>query len=1512
MSRPPHRLPVLLPLLLLALLSFRAGAQRLFWETPRVLVPAGARFPAAAAGGGLLVAAWQEFVQNAGGQREVWLTAAVSRDARQWRTVARFAGPFPIQERETPIFSLAVDQRGVIYLAAAAAERKTAIYASRDGGQSFAQLASVEAFATSLAPSLFVTSRGELLLFANQKSGEYLSLRYALSRDGATWSSFQPLVSDGQVPTNFLAHHAVFGGRDYVVYQTLRSGEQRYHLQIMSSQDGGWTWGAARPLDFDETVDGKVQGPELFSNQRPFLASLPDRLGLVWERQYQSRPARVYFLELDAQGGLLGQPQAVTEGSAAAFFPRLIRYRERSYVFFFSGADKVFVAEATATGWAARELNELAGSSYFAYPVELAGKLYVFWENRVGSSSSLIVLQPDQSVEPPRLQAVNFDPRKASRQELVQVRWSAPPDSSGVSGFNYVWSQDPDAPLPAGEARLLADATSASVRAQRDGAWYFRVAAQDYAGNWSEPATVSFSRDTTPPGKPALSLPAADPDGYLAANSFDIAWRPESPQDAAGYAFNLEFLGSEQAPASLSAPPLPATANTTGTRAAYANLDNGIWAFAVAALDAAGNRGEPAIALLRLNKYVPVTYISYVNERRDPLGSVDLTIGGRGFELDGLVGRVLLDRDGAAPYDYSFTRASGAFRVVSDRLIRGLTLLEVEEGLYRVGVVHPVRGPAWSRPVLRLERPGTVKFGDFSYVYRRPWESVRLVSATIGTNALVAWLVVLFLMVLFLVSVRRLASLAQEGRLLRREVLAVLRGEVPLARKVGRMEELKRKGFGLRWKFTTLTMILVLITVLLVAFPLSIYMINSQRRTLVEGLEQRVDTLLGSLSSSAGNNLPAQNVSELNTLRDQASSMAEAQYVTLTSFGLNDPGRFDYLWVSSDGQIARKVEGEKFAAGDYGEVRYKDEVSADVEKLAAELNAAARSRISGLAEEADRLGTETRELVLKSDAQSQARIRELDKEIKDLGARIASELQALRGRARSFPPLDSQRLEPGYLFYLPVVYRQRGEDVYFRGAVRLGVSTERIRAELASSQQRLLIQTGIIALVAAGLGLIGAFVMAGITVGPIKKLAAGVAIIRDTEDKERLKEHRIEVGTRDEIGSLAAAVNDMTRGLVKAAIAQKELTVGKDIQKMFLPLVKDDQGRKGSTAGEQNSLVEIFGYYEGAKGVSGDYFDYRQLADKYYAVIKCDVAGKGVSAALIMVEVATIFSTYFRNWTPQNPGLKLEPLADLINDMVEERGFKGRFAALTLAILNAQNGKVWFCNAGDTIQRVYRQAEGVMSDFKLPDAPAAGVFPKDLVDMKGGFKQVPFQLESGDTIFLYTDGIEEAKRYFRDERFQVIPCNEPGLGENESHEGTHSKGADNEEMGTGRIRDIITAAFQRRPYRLLKYHNPVGEEVLEFDFGRCTGTVEEAVLAMVAVEKVFRLVPDPSAGEKDRVFVDMRVDEFLKKHFGQYDRYFGQPAAAGEGETGGYLNAYSHLREDEQYDDLTILAIRKK
>jgi hypothetical protein len=54
--------------------------------------------------------------------------------------------------------------------------------------------------------------------------------------------------------------------------------------------------------------------------------------------------------------------------------------------------------------------------------------------------------------------------------------------------------------------------------------------------------------------------------------------------------------------------------------------------------------------------------------------------------------------------------------------------------------------------------------------------------------------------------------------------------------------------------------------------------------------------------------------------------------------------------------------------------------------------------------------------------------------------------------------------------------------------------------------------------------------------------------------------------------------------------------------------------------------------------------------------------------------------------------------------------------------------------------------------------------------------------------------------------------------------------------------------------------------------------------------------------------VDRRVDAFLSKHYGKYERYFARKLKTKEEE----FVTFTHLREDPQYDDLTILAIRKK
>jgi hypothetical protein len=119
----------------------------------------------------------------------------------------------------------------------------------------------------------------------------------------------------------------------------------------------------------------------------------------------------------------------------------------------------------------------------------------------------------------------------------------------------------------------------------------------------------------------------------------------------------------------------------------------------------------------------------------------------------------------------------------------------------------------------------------------------------------------------------------------------------------------------------------------------------------------------------------------------------------------------------------------------------------------------------------------------------------------------------------------------------------------------------------------------------------------------------------------------------------------------------------------------------------------------------------------------------------------------------------------------------------------------------------------------------------------------------------------------------------------------------------------LNAVYNRRHFNLQKYHNPLPGEELTFDFTSCEGRVEEAVLAMVSVEKVFRIYPDPSAGGADTVKVDPKIDAFLQKHFNQYSRYFAHRLQSEEGVD---LVEFSHLKEDDQYDDLTILALRKR
>jgi HAMP domain-containing protein len=1516
---------ILAPLILVAIASVPMQAQELHWEAPTQIATGGARFVQAAAAADTAVLAWQVFGSEGSGG-SVYLSLAATGDFRSYTRTDRFFGPIPYSDKEVPIFSLAVDAAGDIYLAVLTGETSVAVLASRDDGRTFRVLKEQRTPVTTVAPYLSVAGSGALLLFVTQTSGETSSvlqpvvLMVSRSVDGRTWSPFRPLASGASLGPTLKPHHATWDDVEYVAFQARDNDYELayYHLYMTSSRDDGLSWGPTIPLRFVEFAAGELRDEADFDNQRPYLRPIGERMGIAWERRLESGPAQVYYTELDP-GGLQVETELSSPASSGRYRssnPQILLYREKPYLLWFDNRDQggsVILAERGTLRWFETDLTRASGgTNLFGRSVLLEERLFVAWDSSRGETRTVQLLEPDRSVAAPVLRAVDFPAGRPSSRTRVSLRWSAA-DRSGVAGYSATWDRDPLG-IPPAVRDLPATANTAVVTAEEDGLWYFHVRAVDVAGNWSEPATVAFVRDTTPPPPVRMVMPGPDARGYLRSNTYVAGWVPEGDEPIAGYSYSMDFLGpaSQGRGAGTPLPPPPRRIMLTESSLRQTNQDNGLWALSVSAVDAAGNFSSPATAVFRLDKYVPVTFISNVAANVDQSGVASLDLFGRGFTEGGLVSRLFLDGDGTAPYDYVYDLEAGLYTVENDRLIETGDLFDLDPGTYHVGVVHPLRGVALAPNRVTFLDHGTVKIGDYTYTYLPAWELRRGGQVFVNASSLLVGLLVLFLALLAGVSVRRLGVLVGEGRVLRSQVMDIIEGRGATVKTQELLKVAEKRGMGLRLKFTLLMMILVTLIVLILAFPLGYTMIQTERGTRLRGLDSQIQLLTSSIAQAA--EAPLRDALEgvgglaLSVdLPSQIDQMEEARYVLITGPGQDLDARetVDYVWghkgeppiesfldpdadPTALGRVRVTEDSVQIAAGDLQRT-VTGEAGAELSGLRGE-NAARRREIATAP-------PEEQEPIGKAIAQIE----------RDIAARL---LRYKTQKIVSVPHFDpaGRTIEDAYVFVKPIIYTEDSDQEYVRGYVRLGISTERIRQSIQDALGSLIRTTLVIALLALGLGVLGAIVLASMTVAPIKKLARGVAVIRDTADKEKLYDHRIEVRTRDEIGVLAQTVNEMTQGLAAAATASKDLVVGQETQKSFISLDVSADGRKGNVGGLRTKNLEVFGFYEGARTVSGDYFEYVKLDEQHYAIIKCDVAGKGVPAALVMVEVATLFSAFTRKWAQSQDKFRLDRFVYDVNDMLEVRGFKGRFAAFVVCILNVVTGTSYICNAGDKILHYFDAEEGKMKSLSLPASPAAGVFPSSLVELQTGYQQVKHQLRRGDVYVFHTDGVEEDHRTLRDMDGNVRGYDEPDYEAERRHSFAPKKGEESEMIETERLFGVLEAALTRSTYVMTKFYNPTPEEVFTFDFHSGSGSLREAVYAVIGLDRMFRVYRDSTTDENSQIQMDRNVLEFLRKHYVEFDRYFTHPL---DDDGKAPQIAYTHLAEDEQFDDLTILMVKR-
>ena len=151
-----------------------------------------------------------------------------------------------------------------------------------------------------------------------------------------------------------------------------------------------------------------------------------------------------------------------------------------------------------------------------------------------------------------------------------------------------------------------------------------------------------------------------------------------------------------------------------------------------------------------------------------------------------------------------------------------------------------------------------------------------------------------------------------------------------------------------------------------------------------------------------------------------------------------------------------------------------------------------------------------------------------------------------------------------------------------------------------------------------------------------------------------------------------------------------------------------------------------------AKEIGGDFYDFFFTDDDHLVMVMADVAGKGVPAALFMVSAKAIIRNVSRNGgTPAE-------ILEKSNNLICENNRQNLFVTVWLGILTISTGELIYANAGHEYPAVRHGFAG----FKLEEddnCPPLGAM-EDLT-----FDDHTIKLEPDDALFLYTDGVPEAK-----------------------------------------------------------------------------------------------------------------------------------------------------------------------
>lgn len=160
---------------------------------------------------------------------------------------------------------------------------------------------------------------------------------------------------------------------------------------------------------------------------------------------------------------------------------------------------------------------------------------------------------------------------------------------------------------------------------------------------------------------------------------------------------------------------------------------------------------------------------------------------------------------------------------------------------------------------------------------------------------------------------------------------------------------------------------------------------------------------------------------------------------------------------------------------------------------------------------------------------------------------------------------------------------------------------------------------------------------------------------------------------------------------------------------------------------------DIFASMTPAKEVGGDFYDFFLIDENHLAITIADVSGKGVPAALFMM----VTKMLLKEKCSISSESTVEEIIRVVNERVCANNSADMFVTVWFGILDLTNGKIRCVNAGHEDPAICKNGTAFAID-KQKHCLAIGVM-EDVT-----YRSYEIQLEPGDKIFLYTDGVTEA------------------------------------------------------------------------------------------------------------------------------------------------------------------------